>query len=181
KNRGGERGRGGESRSTNEHTGGLISPSPALPLSSSFFSRALQQTITWRWIIVPAYLAGALLAAYGLGQLLGTEIFPQVDAGQFQFRLKAPDGTRIEQTEEITREALAFIGKEVGPENVAISLGYIGVVPSSYPINTIYLWMGGPEEAVMRVALKPGTARLEDLKMRLRAKLPGHLRDWLAK
>ena len=59
-----------------------------------------------------------LLATFFLGRLLGTEIFPQVDAGQFQFRLRAPDGTRIEQTEEITREALDFIGKEVGPENV---------------------------------------------------------------
>ena len=41
------------------------------------------------------------------------EIFPQVDAGQFQFRLKAPTGTRIEQTEAITQEALRFIGDEV--------------------------------------------------------------------
>ena len=29
--------------------------------------------------------------------------------------------------------------------------GYVGVVPPSYPINTVYLWTGGPEEAVMRV------------------------------
>src|SRR5207245_999436 len=98
---------------------------------------------------------------------------------QFQFRLKAPAGTRIEQTEAITREALDFIGKEVGPENVAITLGYVGVVPSSYPINTVYLWTGGPEEAVMRVALKHG-CRVEELKRRLRERLPAHLRKWVA-
>ncbi len=116
-----------------------------------------------------------------LGQQLGTEIFPQVDAGQFQFRLRGPDGTRIEQTEEITREALDFIGKEVGPENVAITLGYVGVVPSSYPINSVYLWTGGPEEAVMRVSLKRGVVRVEDLKRRLRERLPAHLREWLTR
>jgi len=139
----------------------------------------LKFTMNLRWVVVPAYLALALAAAVLLGLLLGMEIFPQVDAGQFQFRLRAPDGTRIEQTEEITREALNFIGKEVGPANVQISLGYVGVVPSSYPINAVYLWMGGPEESVMRVALKRGVVRVEDLKKTLREKLPAHLQEWV--
>ena len=67
----------------------------------------------------------------------------------------------------------------MGPDKVAITLGYVGVVPSSYPINSVYLWMGGPEEAVMRVALKHGGGRIEDLKHRLREKLPAQLREWL--
>ncbi len=134
-----------------------------------------------RYLVVPAYFAGTIAAVLTLGPMLGTEIFPTVDTGMFQFRLRAPDGTRIEQTEAITREAVAFIGKEVGPENVAITLGYVGVVPSSYPINSVYLWMGGPEEAVMRVALKPGPVRVEELQNRLREKLPAHLREWTAR
>ncbi len=141
---------------------------------SSFFVRL-------RWFVVPTYIFLAVAGTYLLSGYLGMEIFPQVDAGQFQFRLRAPEGTRIEQTEEITREALAYIGEEVGPENVAISLGYVGVIPSSYPINTVFLWMGGPDEAVMRVALKPGVVRVEDLKKRLRDKLPAHLKKWLTK
>ncbi len=120
------------------------------------FSELLRWTTRLRWLVVPAYIVAALVGTFFLGRSLGTEIFPQVDAGQFQFRLRAPEGTRIEQTEEITRAALAFIGKEVGPENVAISLGYVGVVPSSYPINSVFLWMGGPEEAVMRVVAQTG-------------------------
>ena len=40
------------------------------------------------------------------------------------------------------------------------------------PINTVYQWMGGPEEAVLRVALKRGAVRVEELKERLREKLP---------
>ena len=43
--------------------------------------------------------AGALL--WLLAPRLGTEIFPAVDAGQFQLRLRAPTGTRIERTELI--------------------------------------------------------------------------------
>jgi multidrug efflux pump subunit AcrB len=148
-------------------------------LASRAFNSMLGAAMRLRWIVVPAYLAIAVAATVFLGQLLGTEIFPQVDAGQFQFRLRAPDGTRIEQTEEMTREALNFIRKQVGPENVEITLGYVGVVPSSYPINSVYLWMGGPEESVMRVSLKRGVVHVEELKKSLREKLPAHLQEWV--
>ncbi len=143
------------------------------------FAGLLAWTMRLRWILVPAYVVVALAATLLVGAVLGMEIFPQVDAGQFQFRLRAPDGTRIEQTEAITREALDFIADKVGQDNIAITLGYIGVVPSSYPINAVYLWMGGPEEAVMRVALKRGVVRVEDLKRQLRDELPEHLRAWV--
>lgn len=172
---------------------------------SRVFSGFLRFTTRWRWAIVPSYVVGAAALIFFLGRTLGTEIFPQVDAGQFQFRLRAPTGTRIEQTEAITKEALEFIKKEVGSlivfkgdvdddndeldaikketgeKNVAISLGYVGVVPPSYPINAVYLWMGGPEESVMRVALKPGVVRIEDVKRRLRRTLTAHLQEWLRK
>ena len=110
-----------------------------------------------RWAVVPLYALVAALVAAGGGSRLGTEIFPQADSGQFQFRLKAPTGTRIEQTEAVVKEALEVLKQEAGPGNVEITLGYVGVVPSSFPINSVYLWTGGPEEAVVRVALKPGS------------------------
>ena len=137
--------------------------------------------VRFRYLVVPAYLIAAVAAVALLGPRVGTEIFPQVDTGQFQFRLRAPTGTRIEQTEAITQEALRFIGEEAGPENVAITLGYLGVVHSAYPVNGVYLWMGGPHESVMRVALKPGAVSVEDLKVRLREKLPAHLEAWTAR
>jgi multidrug efflux pump subunit AcrB len=134
-----------------------------------------------RWLIVPLYLASAGLAIYGTSQVIGTEIFPQVDAGQFQLRLKAPAGTRIEETEQIVKEALEVIKKEAGEENVDITLGYVGQVPSTYPINSVYLFTSGSEEAVLRVAFKAGKVRIEDLKSRLRKKLNEHLPVWLEK
>ena len=51
------------------------------------------------------------------------------------------------------------------------------LLPKSHTLH----WMGGPEEAVMRVALKHGKVRVEELKRRLREKLPDHLRDWTAR
>ena len=152
-------------------------PTPSEP---GAYSRLVAATVAARWLVVPAYLALAAVVVLLLGPRLGTEIFPQVDAGQFQLRLRAPTGTRIEQTEAITQEALRFVADEVRAAggNMAVTLGYVGVVPSSYPINAVYLWMGGPHEAAIRVALKPGSVPLDELKARLREKLPAHLEAW---
>ncbi len=148
--------------------------------SLCLYVSVVQMFVRGRWLVVPAYLAAAGAVVWLVGGQLGTEIFPTVDAGQFQFRLRAATGTRIENTEAITVQALEVIKDVVGPENVAISLGYVGVVPPSYPINAVYQWMGGPEEAVMRVALKPHSGvRVEELKERLRQELPTRLGPWL--
>jgi multidrug efflux pump subunit AcrB len=152
----------------------------------SGFARVLQAAMPFRWVIVGTYVITAGLVIWLIGGRLGTEIFPAVDTGQFQLRLRAPDGTRIERTEDIANEALAIMkeaaGKdEQGEDNLAISLGYVGLIGSSYPINNIFLWTRGPEEAVLRIGLKEGSeVRVEDLKHRLRDELPRRLRDWLA-
>ncbi|HVK09290.1 MAG TPA: efflux RND transporter permease subunit, partial [Gemmataceae bacterium] len=145
---------------------------------------ALLQPAVWlttrtRWLLVPVYLVAAGVLLYGAWLAIGKDIFPQSDTGQFQLRIKAPTGTRIEQTEELVKEALNVIKEEVGPENVDITLGYIGVVPSSYPVNSVYLWTGGPEEAVMRIAFKPRAGRIDKLTARLRDRLNDHLPKWL--
>jgi multidrug efflux pump subunit AcrB len=89
-----------------------------------------------------------------------------------------PPGTRIERTEEIALRALDVIKREVGPDNVEITLGFIGTAPPNFPINAIYLWSSGPEEALMQIQLKRNSGiHVEELEERLRktlvAELPG--------
>jgi RND family efflux transporter MFP subunit len=142
------------------------------------FAAGLRPLVGLRWLVVPAALAGCVAGAWFTGRQLGLEIFPRVDAGRFQLRIEAPTGTRIEKTEEIVRRVLGVIDDETGGDAVEISVGYAGLIPSSYPINAIYQWTGGPEEAVLRVALRPEahvdvaalTARLRE---RLADELPG--------
>ncbi len=122
-----------------------------------------------RWVVAGLYLVLAAVVIVLLGRRLGTEIFPKVDAGQIQLRLRAPTGTQIDGTEAVAQQVLDQIKQEVGPQNIQITLGFLGVHASSYPINFIYLWNGGPEEGVLQVQLKPGTpVRIEELKERLR-------------
>ncbi len=140
------------------------------------YSRYLKTVLHARILLAGIYLAGAAALLLILVPRLGLEVFPTVDAGQFQLRLRAPTGTRIERTELIALKALDVIKREVGPDNVAITTGFIGVQPASYPVNTIYLWTSGPHEAVLLVALKPSaTLRGEHLKERLRARLHAEL------
>ncbi|MDB6066036.1 MAG: swrC [Pedosphaera sp.] len=133
------------------------------------FAGFAQGILRVRWAIAVGYLILAAVVIVLIGRQLGTEIFPRVDAGQFQLRLRAQPGTRIEVTERITTNALAIIQREVGPENFDVSLGFVGVHASSYPINLIYLWNSGPEEAVLQVQLKPNSpVNITQLKERLR-------------
>jgi multidrug efflux pump subunit AcrB len=146
----------------------------------SAYERVLRWAMRLRWLLVVGYAAAAGFLIWAIGGQLGTDIFPRVDSGQFQLRLRAAAGTRLEITEELAKQALGVIADEAGPGQVAISVGYVGLIPTTYPINTIYLWTRGPEEAVLRVGLKKGSrVRVEDLEHRLRERLRERLRTWL--
>jgi multidrug efflux pump subunit AcrB len=136
------------------------------------------RVVRWRWAVVIVYLLATGLVITLLGRRLGTEIFPRVDAGQLQVRLRAPTGTRVDGTEAVALQALELIKSEAGSNQVELSLGFVGVHAPSYPINLIYLWNGGSEEGVLQVQLKRGAnLRVEELKKRLRqrfsAEMPG--------
>ena len=144
------------------------------------YACVMHAILPYRYVLVPGYLVLIGLTIWAAGSQVGREIFPTVDTGQFQLRLRASDGTRIERTEQIATQALEIIKEEVGPDNVALSVGYVGLIGSSYPINNIFLWTRGPEEAVLRLALQPGCGvRVEELKHRLRRILPERLGEWL--
>jgi multidrug efflux pump subunit AcrB len=134
------------------------------------------QVVARRWAILPIYLVGAAVIIFVIGGSLGREIFPVVDAGQFALRLHAQPGTRVEETERIANQTLDIIGREAGPGNVEITLGFIGVQNAAYPINTIHLWTSGPEEAFLQVQLNRSAGiRVSALQERLRKLLPQEL------
>ena len=120
------------------------------------YGRYLGFVLRFRLPLVGLYALGCAALLFFLYPLIGTEIFPRSDVGQFQMRMRAPTGTRVERTELMTLKALDIVRRAAGPENVAITTGYIGVQPASYPINTIYLFTSGQHEAVLRVQLRPG-------------------------
>jgi multidrug efflux pump subunit AcrB len=138
----------------------------------ALYTSYLRLVLRLRWPLAAAYVAGAGFLIWTLYPRMGTEIFPAAEAGQLQIRMRAPAGTVIERTELNALKTLDVIKRVVGPDNVAISTDFVGVQAASYPINTIHLFTSGPQEAVLRVALKPGLAlRGEELRERLRKEL----------
>jgi multidrug efflux pump subunit AcrB len=136
------------------------------------YQRLLAKIVRFRGRLVAAYLIASAAIIWGLGSQLGTEIFPTIDTGQFRLRIHAPDGTDIDRTEQITLKALKVMEEAAGAGNVQMTLGYLGTIPSTYPINTVFQWMRGPEDAVMWVALKRGSGiHIEAFKEELRGKL----------
>ena len=134
--------------------------------------------IAVRWIVVPVYLGVCGLAIWSTVSRIGVDIFPKIDAGEFRLRMRAKDGTHIDVTEQIALRVLDSIKEDVGPDSIALTLGYVGTVPASFPINSVYQFMRGPEEAVLRIALKPYTGiNTEQLQAKLRIKFSNQFPD----
>jgi multidrug efflux pump subunit AcrB len=146
------------------------------------YEAVVARVIAFRAVLVPAYLLTAGALVYLVSTQLGTAVFPPTDQGQFLLRLKAPSGTEIKRTEQLVQEATRLIHEEAGAGNVTATVGYVGLIPSQYPVQGPYQWMSGPEECVLKVSLRQGSGlRVEEQKERLRAKLDKGLKVWLAK
>jgi multidrug efflux pump subunit AcrB len=94
-----------------------------------------------------------------------------VDTGQFLLHMRAPTGTRIEETERLAEQINQVIRREVPPRELGGILDNIGIPNSS--INLSYNTSGviGTGDADILVSLKPGHASTADYVRRLRTRL----------
>ena len=123
-----------------------------------FYQRYLDATLRWRWPLVATYLVVAVGCFVSACRIWARRSFPMLNAPLLRIRLRAPTGTRIEETERIVLQALDVIHRDAGTSNVAITSDFVGVVPSSYPVDLIHLFTSGPQEAIIQVALKARSA-----------------------
>lgn len=136
------------------------------------FMRFITRLLPYRKPVVIAYLVIVSGIALLLLMNVGRDVLPKTNGGQFQVRLRAPEGTRMERTEEKTLAAIRSIEDLVGKENITISSSYVGQHPSLFSVSPIYLFMPGPHEAVVQVSLnKDYHTDLDELKERIRARL----------
>jgi len=131
-----------------------------------------------RKILVTVYVIVAFGLAFLLFNIIGRDVLPKVNSGTFQVRLRAPDGTRLERTEIEVVKAQHILGNIVGKNHIAITSTMVGTHPSSFSTNPIYMFMAGPQEAVMQVSLTEDyKVNLDDLKEKFRdsiaQKMPG--------
>jgi multidrug efflux pump subunit AcrB len=100
---------------------------------------------------------------------IGTELFPEVDAGQLMVHVRAPSGTRVEITEGIVQRVEEVIRREIPREDLQMMISNIGVLydwPAAYTPNS------GPMDAFVNVQLTEHRRHTaQDYAHRLRQKL----------
>jgi multidrug efflux pump subunit AcrB len=133
------------------------------------YLRLMDRMIPNRKLIVILYVVAAVGLAFLLFSTIGHDVLPKVNSGTFQVRLRAPDGTRLERTEAVTLRAIKVLDSLVGKENIEVTSAMVGQHPGAFSTSPIYLFMAGPQEAVLQVNLREGyKVDLDDLKERFR-------------
>lgn len=135
------------------------------------FVRFLDRLFPHRKLVAIFYLVLISGIAVFLLSNIGQDVLPRVNSSQFQLRMRAPDGTRIERTEEKALTVLDELEKMVGKEHIGITSVYVGQHPSLFSISPIYLFTAGPHEAVFQISLKDYHGDMDEFKDQLRDKI----------
>lgn len=141
------------------------------------FMRMLERLFPLRKPVTLFYLFGITGLAILLINVIGQDVFPKVNSSQFQMRLRAADGTRLERTEEKALKALKELENMVGKEHVSISSVYVGQHPSLFSVSPIYMFTAGPHEAVFQIGLKDYHADMDEFKDSFRERIKKILPD----
>ena len=166
-----------------KHHGGHVEGKPGLfDRMLKVYGKAVSWFVRLRWLTVPIYLGACGLVLWVLGLQVGTELFPQIDSGEFVLRFRPPPGSNFELTREMAIKCLEEIEREAKPENVQISMGYVGQVAPNFGIDNMVLFMRGPDDGQLRIALTEDSGiKLDEFRERLRKVLPDRVIPWLTK
>ncbi len=143
------------------------------------YERVVSWTVAHRRVVVLAYLIATGVTIVAVGSQLGRELFPRVDTGQFQLRVRPPEGTHYELTRQVAQKTLEVVAEEAGRENIDITMGYAGGNPPQFTINMAYLWSRGSDDSLLRIGLREGSGvGIFALQERLRKALPEKVGTW---
>lgn len=104
--------------------------------------------------LVSLVILGAVVASGFTLPLLGSELFPEVDAGAFEIRIKTAPGTRLEKTEELVASIEEAINRTVPEEEIKTIISNIGLpVGKGAGFSTVLSSNSGPDTAYILVNL----------------------------
>ena len=120
-----------------------------------------------------AFCAGTWLLVPYLGQ----DFFPSVDAGQFRLHIRAPGGTRVEETTRLVDEIESVIRQEIPAGELRGILDNIGIPFGGIPLTYIDNGLTGTRDADILVSLnhghRPTDGYVRGLRSRLNLEFPG--------
>ena len=137
----------------------------------SSYQDILTRLVASRVIFVPLFLIGCLLA-FLLVPFLGQNFFPASDNGSFLLHLRAPSGTRIEETAKLCDQVEDRIRKVVPAGEMDNILDNIGLPYSTINLQHATSGLIGAGDADVLVSLKEDHHPSADYVARLRKALP---------
>ena len=132
---------------------------------------ALSALLVRRKVFAAAFLSFCV-ASCGLFLILGEDFFPAVDAGQIRLHMRAPTGTRIEETARLADQVERSIRGMIPANELDAVLDNIGVTISSMNMSYNNAGTFGVIDCEFLISLKEGHKPTELHINRLRAELP---------
>ncbi len=160
-------------RSKEEGRGPLAAFMRGYERFASRYERFLVGTLNHKiWVI--GAIAAIFVVSMAAFPLIGTELFPQTDSGQFIINFHAPLGTRIENTERFTERIENVIRQVIPADELSTIVSNIGLSPG---FSSIYSSNASSDSGFMMVALNAGHRvstfkYIDDLKRELPQKIP---------
>jgi len=99
--------------------------------------------------------AGFVVLSLMLAPAVGEDFFPQVDGGQFQLHLRAPAGTRLEETERLFARVEQTVKRTIPASELELVLDNIGLTTYGVALAVGSNATIGPADGDMLVQLKP--------------------------
>lgn len=148
-------------------------PAVSSRAGSSWFDRSLHRLLKRPVASVVVILAAACLPLLAWPHI-GSELFPEVDAGSFELRIKTAPGTQLESTEKLVAAVEALIQEVIPQDEILTVISNIGLpVGKGAGFSTVLSSNSGPDTAYLLVNLVTSgrsTSTAEYVE-RLRAKL----------
>jgi len=135
------------------------------------YENLLSRLVNLRYLFVPIFL-GSCLLVFLLIPFLGQNFFPSSDTGSFLLHMRAPDGTRIEETAKLADEVETKIRTVVPKSELNNILDNIGLPYST--LNTQHATSGlyGAGDADILVSLNEKHPPTDEFVAELRKQLP---------
>ena len=133
------------------------------------YGRMLERVLERRAFVLLSAVAGIAITAT-LPKVIGMDFFPEVDAGQMRLHVRAPVGTRIEDTEQIVGAVEQKIREVVPASELGTINDNIGI-PTSYNLAFVQTDNVGGQDADVLVALRPEHAPTAEYRRKIRAAL----------
>jgi CzcA family heavy metal efflux pump len=119
------------------------------------YRNVLLSALTHRKLVAAIFLV-LVVVCLGLTPMLGEDFFPQVDAGQIRMHVRAPAGTRIEETEQYFAQVENSIRQTIPADELTDILDNIGLPYSGFNIALSDSATIGSFDGEILVSLRPG-------------------------